>query len=61
VDDQQRWPYLYAQGRQWVPLDDVREKWKAWKEAWGTGDSEEAYALIQMDLLLDVDEKGDPK
>ena len=49
---------LYARGKQWVPLEDVRRCWQAWKDAWGTGDSEEAFALIEMDLLLGVDERG---
>jgi hypothetical protein len=52
------YPYLYAQGKQWVPLEDVRLAWQAWKDAWGTGDSEEAYALMEMDSLLRVDERG---
>ena len=51
---------MYARGKQWVPLEDVRKAWQAWKQAWGTGDSEEAYALMEMDLLLGVDAKGDP-
>lgn len=51
-------PYLYAQGQQWVPLDDVRRAWQAWKDAWGQGDSEEAFALMEMDLLLGVDAEG---
>ena len=49
-------PYMYAQGQQWVPLKDVRKAWKAWKQAWS--DSKEA--LVAMDLLLNVDEQGDP-
>lgn len=36
----------------------VRRAWQAWKDAWGTGDSEEAYALMEMDTLLGVDEQG---
>lgn len=52
------YPYMYARGKQWVPLDDVRKLWQAWKQAWGTGDSEEAIALMEMDLLLGVDENG---
>ena len=41
-----------------VPLEDVRRLWQNWKDAWGTGDSEEALALMEMDLLLGVDERG---
>jgi len=52
------YPYMYARGKQWVPLEDVRKLWQAWKRAWGTGDSEEALALMEMDLLLGVDESG---
>lgn len=51
-------PYMYAQGKLWVPLNEVRQAWQAWKQAWGTGDSEEAIALMEMDLLLGVDEGG---
>jgi len=47
-----------ARDEQWVPLDDVRKAWQAWKQAWGTGDSEEAYALMEMDQLLGVDADG---
>lgn len=50
--------YLYAQGQQWVPLHLVREAWANWKKAWSTGDSEEAYALMEMDTLLGVDAEG---
>lgn len=52
------YPYMYAQGMQWVPLEHVRKAWQAWKDAWGNGDSQEAYALMEMDILLGVDEKG---
>jgi hypothetical protein len=41
-----------------LPLGDVRRAWQAWKDAWGTGDSEEALALMEMDLLLGVDDQG---
>ena len=39
-------------------IEAVRKAWQAWKEAWGTGDSEEAYALMEMDILLGVDDVG---
>lgn len=51
-------PFLYAQGEQWVSLAAVRTAWANWKKAWSTGDSEEAYALMEMDSLLGVDAEG---
>jgi hypothetical protein len=39
-------------------IKEVMPAKSAWKEAWGTGDSEEAYALMEMDSLLRVDERG---
>ena len=50
---------LYARGKQWVPLDDVRRLWQEWKDAWGTGDTEEAVALMSMDVLLGVTAEGE--
>ena len=50
---------LYARGKQWVPLDDVRAAWQSWKLAWNQGDSEEAVALMTMDDLLGVNDRGE--
>jgi hypothetical protein len=49
---------LMAALRDSVDLDEVRKAWQNWKQAWGTGDSEEALALMEMDGLLGVDEQG---
>lgn len=41
-----------------VDVGEARRLWQNWKDAWGTGDSEEAYALMEMDIFLGVDERG---
>lgn len=49
---------LFLSQEETVSLDEARRLWQSWKDAWGTGDSEEAYALMEMDTLLGVDDKG---